>query len=79
MNESAAIALQYGFYRRSELDAEKYKFVAFVDIGHSKTTVFVAGFIQDSANIIFVKSDRNLGGRDLDYAIMKKIGAEFQS
>ena len=71
LNECKATALHYGFNRRNELEEQKRKYVAFVDIGHSKTTVSIAGFTKLNANIIWHKSDRNLGGRDLDFQIMQ--------
>lgn len=46
-------------------------------MGHSKTTVTIAGFKQKEARILCHKSDRNLGGRDLDYQVMMKLGEEF--
>jgi molecular chaperone DnaK (HSP70) len=45
INESTAIALQYGFFRKRDFDAKLQKTVAFVDFGHSKTTVTIASFI----------------------------------
>jgi len=51
--------------------------VAFVDFGHCKTTVTIAKFYPDKVKIVCHHSDRNLGGRDFDYLIMQKIGAEF--
>jgi heat shock protein 4 len=45
INESTAIALQYGFFRKKDLDAKETRVVAFVDFGHSKTTVTIASFI----------------------------------
>ena len=48
-------------------------------MGHSKTTVTIAGFKQQEARIICHKSDRNLGGRDMDYQIMQKLGEEFNA
>lgn len=77
INESTAIALQYGFFRKKDLDAKEERRVAFVDFGHSKTTVTIASFIQGKTKIICHKSDRNLGGRDLDWAILEAIGGEF--
>ena len=70
INESTAIALQYGFFRKKELDAIEVKIVAFVDFGHSKTTVTIASFIQGKTKIICHKSDRNLGARDFDWEIL---------
>jgi hypothetical protein len=43
-------------------------------MGHSKTTITIAGFKQQESRIIVHMSDRNLGGRDLDYQIMQKLG-----
>ena len=77
LNECKATALHYGFNRRNELEEQKRKYVAFVDIGHSKTTVSIAGFTKLNAKILWHKSDRNLGGRDLDFQIMQQLGEEF--
>ena len=40
--------------------------------------MFLARFGHNGAEILLVKSDRNLGGRDLDYVVMKKLGKEFK-
>ncbi len=77
INESTAIAYNYGFFRKGDLSKEQERIVAFVDFGHSKTTVTIAGFKQQEARIICHRSNRNLGGRDLDYAVAVKLGAEF--
>jgi molecular chaperone DnaK (HSP70) len=47
INESTAIALQYGFFRKRDLDPKVERIVAFVDFGHSKTTISIASFLQD--------------------------------
>ena len=78
INESTAIALQYGFFRKRDLDPKVERIVAFVDFGHSKTTITIAGFLQDATRIICHKSDRNLGAREFDYDICKILGAEFE-
>lgn len=77
INESTAIALQYGFFRKKDLDAKEERRVAFVDVGHSKTTITIASFVQGKTKIIIHKSDRNLGARDFDWAILQQIGGEF--
>lgn len=46
INESTAIAYNYGFFRKGDLSKEQERIVAFVDFGHSKTTVTIAGFKQ---------------------------------
>lgn len=77
MNESTAICMQYGFFRKGDLDENQARTVAFVDFGHSKTTVTIASFVKAKCKILCHHSDRNLGARDLDYEIMLKLGEEF--
>jgi len=77
INESTAIALNYGFFRKKDLDPIEERIVAFVDLGHSKTTITIASFIQGKTKIICHKSDRNLGARDFDWEIMQIIGGKF--
>mmetsp|Transcript_43618 Transcript_43618/g.57784 ORF Transcript_43618/g.57784 Transcript_43618/m.57784 type:complete len:624 (+) Transcript_43618:73-1944(+) len=77
INESTAIAYNYGFFRKNDLPTDSERVVAFIDMGHSKTTVTIAAFKQKECRIIVHKSDRNLGGRDMDYQIMQKAGEEF--
>jgi len=79
INESTAIALQYGFFRKKDLDAKEERRVAFVDVGHSKTTITIASFVQGKTKIIIHKSDRNMGGRDFDMALVEKLGGDFAS
>jgi len=77
INESTAIVLNYGFFRKKDLEEKKERVVAFVDVGHSKTTITIASFKKGEAKILIHNSDRNLGARDFDYLVMQKIGAEF--
>jgi heat shock protein 4 len=77
INESTAIALNYGFFRKKMLDPTEARIGAFVDLGHSKTTVTIASFVQGKTKIICHKSDRNLGARDFDWEIMQVIGGKF--
>lgn len=77
INESTALALQYGFFRKKDLDPKEERFVAFVDLGHSKTTITIAGFLRDSTRVITHKSDRNLGAREMDWLLAEKLGKEF--
>ena len=77
INESTAIVLNYGFFRKAQLDEKKEKIVAFVDVGHSKCTVTIAAFKRGEARIIVHNSDRNLGAREFDYEMTQVIGEEF--
>ena len=78
ITESTAIALNYGFFRRKDFTNENPRVVAFVDLGHSKTTITMARFTKNDVVIVSHISDRNLGGRDFDLAVMEKLGGEFE-
>lgn len=45
INESTAIALTYEYQKKSELSAGQQRIVAFVDFGHSKTSISFASFL----------------------------------
>jgi molecular chaperone DnaK (HSP70) len=68
VNESTAVCLNYGFFRKTDLPEKgEPKNVAFVDLGHSKLTVTIAAFHQGKVKILCHNSDRNLGARNFDY------------
>lgn len=77
INESTAIALQYGFFKKNDIAQNEPRNVAFVDFGHSKTTVSVAQFTKEKVKILCHLSERNMGARDFDYAVMVKLAAAF--
>jgi len=77
MNESTAIALNYGFFRKADLHEKDARIVAFVDLGHSKVTVTIASFLKSKMKIIIHRSDRNIGARNFDYLLVDKLGEEF--
>ena len=78
INENTAVALCYGFFRRKEF-TEKARNVAFLDVGHGKTTCTIASFTDKKVKIISHASDRNLGGRNFDFLLLNVLGKEFQS
>lgn len=77
INESTAIALNYGFFRKNDLPDKDPRNVVFVDLGHSKLTVTIASFIKGKMRIIVHKSDRNIGARNMDALLVEKLGGEF--
>lgn len=77
INESTAIALNYGFFRKADLPEKDPRYVAFVDLGHSKLTVTIASFLKGKMRIVCHKSDRNLGARNMDVLLLEKLGGEF--
>lgn len=77
MNDNTACALCYGFFRRKEF-SDKAKNIAFLDVGHGKTTCTIASFTDKKVTILSHASDRNLGGRNFDYLILDLVGDEFK-
>lgn len=77
INESTAVGLTYGFFRKGDLHEKDFRNVAFVDFGHSKITVTFAAFIKGKMRIICHHSDRNLGARNMDLIILEIVGEEF--
>lgn len=77
INDSTAIALNYGFFRKADLPDKDARNVVFVDLGHSKTTITIASFLKGKTRIVIHKSDRNLGARNMDACLVEKLGEEF--
>jgi molecular chaperone DnaK (HSP70) len=78
INESTAVCLNYGFFRKADLPEKgDPRYVAFVDLGHSKLTVTIAAFHQGKVKIMAHTSDRNLGARSMDLLLLDVLGAEF--
>lgn len=66
INESTAVALDYGMFRKSELTNDPRN-VLFIDFGHSKLSIFCSSFTKEEMNILYQDYERNIGCRDLDY------------
>lgn len=47
LNESTAIALDYGIFRKADLDAKNPRNVLFVDFGHTQFGCFSCSFTKD--------------------------------
>ena len=78
INESTAVALTYGFFRKPDLPEKgDPRYVVFVDLGHSKLTVTVASFLAGKMRVVCHNSERNLGARNMDTIIMDKLAEEF--
>lgn len=52
INDSTAVGLDYGLFRKSDLDAEKPRNVLFIDFGHSKLGVFACSFTKTEMNVL---------------------------
>ena len=80
VSESVALSLSYGFFRRKEMFEKDYlkpRTVAFIDLGHSKTTVTFSQFDRVKFQVLGCYSDRNLGIRDFDKSLMIELGERF--
>lgn len=77
INEGTATALTYGFFRKADLDEKKERIVAFVDFGHSKLSVTFASFVKSKMKILGTYSNKNLGARQIDFALFDMLGGEF--
>jgi heat shock protein 4 len=78
VNESSAISLNYGLFRRNQFDEKTAKIVGFVDMGQSKTSIFFTSFTRNNHKVISVTTDRFCGARDIDYILMEHFGGKFK-
>lgn len=67
INESTAVALDYGMFRKNDLDPTNARNVLFVDFGHSKLSLFACSFTNSEMNILEQEYCRHVGCRDIDY------------
>ena len=79
VSESVSLALSYGFFRRKDMFGEDHNIrtVAFIDVGHSKTTISFIRFSRRIFQILGHYSDRNLGIRNFDHEVMLHVGNKF--
>lgn len=78
VNEHTAVALDYGIYRSATFDADQPTRVVFVGIGHGSTNVSVVDFTRSRLRVLAVATDKHLGGRNMDQAIIGHFAGQFQ-
>ncbi|KAL1405990.1 adenyl-nucleotide exchange factor sse1 [Vanrija albida] len=80
INDTTAVALGYGI-TKADLpeDPENARNVVFVDVGHSNYSVAVVAFSKGQLTVKSTAYDRNFGGRDFDYALVKHFAKEFDA
>lgn len=78
LNESTAIALDYGMFRKNDLDATNPRNVLFLDFGHSKFSLFACGFTNAEMNVLEQEHCRHIGCRDIDYHLYEFYRAHFE-
>ena len=52
INDSTAICLDYGMFRKADLSNDKARNVLFIDFGHSKFSTFLCSFTKDEMNVL---------------------------
>ena len=78
INESTAIALDYGIFRKNDLDANNARNVLFFDFGHSKLSIFVCSFTNGEMNVLEQEHCRHIGCRDIDYHLLEFYRGVFE-
>ncbi|XP_064158394.1 heat shock protein 105 kDa [Anguilla rostrata] len=80
MNDTTAVALNYGIYKQDLPPAEdKPKIVVFVDMGHSAFQVSVCAFSKGKVKMLATAFDPYLGGRDFDQRVVEYFCTDFKS
>ncbi|KAK2460197.1 hypothetical protein APHAL10511_007788 [Amanita phalloides] len=79
INDTTAIALGYGITKSDLPDPENPRHIVFIDVGHSSMSVAIVAFSKGRLDVKATAYDRNLGGRDIDYALLKHFSEEFKS
>ncbi|KAF4566317.1 adenyl-nucleotide exchange factor sse1 [Pleurotus pulmonarius] len=79
INDSTATALGYGITKSDLPEADNPKHVCFVDVGHSSLSVTIVAFSKGQLIVKSSAYDRHLGGRDIDFALVRHFAEEFKS
>lgn len=77
VNEHTAVALEYGFFRNANFDAEKPTTVAFCQMGHSNFSVAIVQFLKGKLSVLCERSDK-VGGRDMDECLIRAFAEQFK-
>ena len=79
INDTTATALGYGITKSDLPEPENPRHVLFVDVGHADMSVAVVAFSKGQLAVKSTAYDRNLGGRDIDYALLEHFSKEFKT
>ncbi len=77
VSETECNVKNYGIFRRGDIKDTK-RTVFFVDFGHSKTSVYIAEFTNQKANVLYENHNRHLGARDIDLLLYDLYQKEFE-
>jgi len=79
MNETTAVALGYGIYKK-DLPApeEAPRHVVFVDFGHSSLQASVVAMYKGKLKMLAAVSDPDIGGRNFDLRLAERFNEDFK-
>ncbi|KAF9050554.1 heat shock protein 70 family [Panaeolus papilionaceus] len=77
INDTTATALGYGITKSDLPEPENPRHVAFVDVGHADLSVSIVAFSKGQLIVKSTAYDPNLGGRDIDYALVEYFAKQF--
>lgn len=77
MNEHTATALEYGYFRSAEFDAEQPFTVAFCSMGHVVFSVAIVQYVHGKLTVLCERSAK-VGGRDMDACLMRVFAEQFK-
>ncbi|KAF8271318.1 heat shock protein 70 family [Lactarius quietus] len=77
--DHTAVAFGYGITKSDLPDAENPRHVVFIDVGHSSMSVAVVAFSKGQLTVKSTAYDMHLGGRDIDYALVRHFAEEFKT
>ena len=78
MTAQAASALAYSYLKRYEFSPKTQRVACILDMGHSGITITFGIFLQKIMDVYLTRTNRNLGGRDMDKILMKFIVDKFK-
>ena len=81
VSENDAMINSYIHQNHLALDhLNESKNIVFIDIGHSKTAFYCVRFESNGLpELVYKDFDTNLGGRNLDLALMDEISRHFKN
>lgn len=79
INDTTAVALGYGITKSDLPELENPRHVVFVDVGHSALSVAVVAFSKGQLDVKATAYERHVGGRDIDYVLVKHFSEEFKT
>ena len=80
LNESVSITLYYFFSKYNDLfcHGDHYKYVIFIDIGHSQTSFIFSKFNYYNCEVIKSENHPFLGGRNIDEKLLTYLNNKFK-